>query len=548
MKTIIIKLTCTVLAILTLVLLAPSFAVAEEKDSNLPLNIEANVLDNDTEKAEILDVKVNNLLGIDNINIEIPKENHDNNSNGTIKDSFVNVSVKDEKIDDIQVDVLAQPESALSSKAAVVDITVQDLSVVDNVNLGVLKQEEISTEDASLREEAVIDTVIQDMILVDNLDVAVLKQEEISTESVVSSEKAVNSTINDESNQGEIREQQAIHVKFSELPILETLHVGVLENQSAKTNDSYYENSKLLTLGLGDSISSQNASVDELELSVLESSNLENGKFLYDKSSVVGGELANSFLGDLSTFVLVSESTKDEEFLATNSGVVELVGNELPIVNGIHLGVLDQHEQLNGDEETFSKGVLQLEMIDDVKNELRVDVLTCKGYTNNVGTFQRNNTIALGLTNDYLGNTEINILPRESYVAAQPVVNPTNPSDESEENTDVKQEESNSELPGTVDDHKEGSTDEETNEGKNEHTNDVINETTEEITNENSAENSIVGFNPNSKGLSENNTVSNNGIFTGTSLPKTGGFFNSMMLLLMAVCLLGGGVTIRKLA
>ncbi|QFF97788.1 hypothetical protein PB01_02585 [Psychrobacillus glaciei] len=589
MRTIILKLTCTIFAILTLVLLAPSFAGAEENDTYLPLNVEVNVLDNNSEKAEILDVNVNNLLGIDSINVEIPNEKNKQNSNGNNEEAIADVSVNDKGIGDIKARVLSRKETALLNEEAVVDIAASDLLTVDEMDLAVLRQEVTSEENAFSREEAVVDIAIQGMTVVDEVDVGVLKQEQASTESATSSEKAVadirvddliiadqaeldvlsesNLTIKDEIHQGTLEVQQGVHLKTSDLPILENLHVGVLENQYVETTNGYYENSKILTVSLGDdgSPTLKNITLGDLELNVLEFKNMKNDSSELESSSLVGIELVDSFLGDLSTFVLLSESAKDEEFQATNSGVVKLVGNELPVLDGIHLSVLDQHQKLNGESKTFSEGVVQLDILSDVLDELSVDVLTTEGYTNSEGTSQIDHLITIGLTNDVIGNTVIDILPRENYVAGQTVIKPTNPSEESEDNYD---ENIGGSIGGTTDtdgdreevngDGSPGKTTD-TSEDADEVNNDTANETTDgslkghntvgnENTDREENETSIVGFSSNSNGVKGNSSSSNSEFYVGSSLPKTGGLFTSVMLIIMAICLVGSGVTIRKFA
>ncbi|WP_391119685.1 hypothetical protein [Psychrobacillus sp. L3] len=526
MKTISKNFTCTVLGFLTMLFLAPSFVVAEGNGSHLTLQIEVNLLDNNPDKADIVDVEVNKLIGIESVNTKVPNE-------GKTEEALVTASVIDEEIGDTEVSVLSQSETKSASEKALVDIVTEKPLIVDEVNVDIMNQQESLTETDKTSKEAVVDIGLENLAIVEDVEIGVLKQEQVE-------EGATSS-----------HEDQGVHSKIPDLPVLGTLHVGLLESEKKKVNEEYVDNSKLLTIEL------ENAILEGLELNVLENNNMENDSFEKHESSVVGAELVDQVLGNITINVLLSESIKEGDFTKYDSGVVELVSNELPVLNEVHLGILDRHSQSSGEEKSFSEGVLQLDVFSDVIGSLNADALTSKGYTESGGTTQRDNTISLGL-NNLLGSTVIDILSRETYLAAQPIINPNNPNNDPDESADETSEGNNAEVPVSVADNEEGSTEgnkgtyDDMNESTNDGTTGTIDETTNEVDYDVGAteedESSLVGFSANSNGVSGNKTLSNSGIFTGSSLPKTGGFLNSMMLLLMAVCLLVCGVTIRKFA
>ncbi|WP_391207165.1 LPXTG cell wall anchor domain-containing protein [Psychrobacillus sp. L4] len=528
MKTISKNFTCTVLGFLTMLFLTPSFVAAEGNGSHLPLQIEVNLLDNNPDKADIMDVEVNNLIGIDSINIKISNE-------GKMKEALVTASVIDEEIGDTEVSILSQSETKTESEKALVDIVTENPLIIDEVDVDIMNQQETLRETDKTSKEAVVNIGLENLAIVKDVEIGVLKQEQVE-EGTTSS-----------------REDQGVHSKITDLPVLGTLHVGLLESEKKEANEEYVDNSKLVTIGLENASSSKNAILDGLELNVLENNNMENDSFEKHKSSVVNAELADQVLGNIDINVLLSESIKEGDFKKYDSGVVELVSNELPVLNEVHLSILDRHSQSSGEVKSFSEGVLQLEVFSDVIGSLNADVLTSKGYTDNGGTTQRDNTISLGL-NNLLGSVGIDILPRETYLAAQPIINPNNPNNDPDESTDETSEEINAEVPVVVDDNEEGNqgTNDDMTESPNDGTTGMIDETTNEVDFDVGAmdedESSLVGFIANSNVVSGSKSLRNSGIFTESSLPKTGGFLNSMMLLLMAVCLLGGGVTIRKFA
>ncbi|MEI4769045.1 hypothetical protein WAX74_05145 [Psychrobacillus sp. FJAT-51614] len=619
------KLSWILLGIFALVLLVPSIVVAEENDSQ-SFQLEVNILNNDTEYAEIVDVEVTDLQGVNEINVEIPNSDEEGKNveavaNVTATEELVAVEanviaqsnstttseqeVIDIASDEVDVEALNQKESssftAVSSEQAVVDVRIEELIQTDDVDVEVLKEEESSTAASKSSEEAVVDIGIEDIILTDDVDVEVLKEEESSTAASKSSEEVLvdigieDKILTDDVDVEVLKEEESstttvkstkeagVHLGIIDLPLLDTLHVGVLEDhQFSQTNREIYSNSKLLTVGLNDGSpsASDKTILDDLELNVLEDSNKENDSIKMDKSSVVGIELVNRQLGDLAAFVILDESVQNEKVTSNDRGVIEIASNELPLANGIHLGVLDQHDTSNDGSNSFSEGVLQLDVLSDVLDEISVDVLTSEGQTtSNDGTIQKDNAASLRFNNRLLDNA-VSILPRVSSASAPSVNNPTNPSDNLVEDPEtiigdvpgINDEDgsvSEAENEGTNNENSKGTngdSSEETTKGTTEESSEDLNEnlgsdsdgSTDENENlygsgvgseeEENNQSVAVGSGSDFNGGNGNSALSDSNYFSGSSLPKTGGFFTGIMLLVIAISLFGGGLTIRKFA
>lgn len=543
MKITSLNFTCTVFGFWMSLILTPSLAEAAENDSNLLSQIEVNVLNDNSEKAPILDVEINDLLGIDNIDVEIPNANGLQNSNE--EEKLVNVSVVDEEIGNLEIDVLSQTESTASSEQAVVDITAEDLIVDDDVNIEVLKQKESLTETAYSSETAVVDAELAPNIIADQIDLEVLADKEYVTK--------------DSTTEETMNLEEGVHLKLTNVPVVEAIHVGVLESQTSASNEGFVENSSLLNVKTEDE--NPNFLLNDLELNVLPISDSNEGESEQSSSSVASLETADGLLGELSADVLLSRWASEENTNMFASRLVELVSDQFPITDQMHIGILDYHE-INGMNEQYSNdGVLQVDILSDQLDELTVDVLTNDYYTNSEGSFESNNGISLGVNNDLLQNTNVQILTREEFVAALPINGPNNPDEsegsspeDGEENTTVENE-----VPTLVDEEtEEVYADASENDNMNEDTNANTNpnasmntneeETADDSANETAANNEEEQDDASLFGNLNDTSFNGSGIQDGSLLPKTGGFFDGMLLMLLALSLLASGLTIRKFA
>ena len=616
-----LKIIGSILGLGTFLMIAPSLVAAEESESTIP-SININLLSQDNEHAGILDVKVSDLIIIDNIDVKIP--NVEENA-----EELAHVSITNEEIGTIEANVLTKTETVASNEQAVVDIGIQDIPIVNKVDVEILKQVENTSTDSSSNESALVDVAIEDLIVTENVDVEVLKQVENTSTDSTSSESALvdvaiedlivtenvdvevlkqveNTSTDSFSNEstlvdvaiedlivtdrveisvldsenfmkGENKKetQKGVHLKLSNLPLLGTLHVGVLENKFVKKNQNQQKDSSLVTIGLGEESSLSNSLIDKVELNVLENSQISSKNLQAEKSAVVGLELNDTSLGDLSTYVLLSESTMDKGNRTNNSGLLEVNTDDLLLLEDIHLGVLDRHVDEGEEAFSLSEGLLQLDLISDLTDEISIDVLTNDEFTNNTGTYQNGKTISIGLKNDLVGEINVDILPTENFVAATPI-NPMPPMEDVVEEVEGNEGEDGS-SEEIITDHIPVAENDLVTEN-----NPVINEDEDSADEQNapndegiivveeegsdSSANTLIP-NPNliadgddeiltEEKITEDDETSlganffnNDGnFFNGSSLPQTGGFFTGIMLLVIALSLLSGGWTIRKIA
>ncbi|MEK5205854.1 hypothetical protein [Psychrobacillus sp. FSL H8-0510] len=615
-----LKVIGSVLGLGTFLMIAPSLVAAEESESTIP-SININLLSQDNEHAGILDVKVSDLIIIDNIDVKIP--NVEENA-----EELAHVSITNEEIGTIEANVLTKTETVAPNEQAVVDIGIQDIPIVNKVDMEILKQVENTSTDSSSNESALVDVAIEDLIVTENVDVEVIKQVENTSTDSTSSESALvdvavedlivtenvdvevlkqveNTSTNSFSNESTLVDvaiedlivtdrveisvldsenfmkdenkketQKGVHLKLSNLPLLGTLHVGVLENQFVKKNQNQQKDSSLVTIGLGEESSLSNSLIDKVELNVLGNSQISSKNLQAEKSAVVGLELNDTSLGDLSTYVLLSESTMDKGNRTNNSGLLEVNTDDLLLLEDIHLGVLDRHVDEGEEAFSLSEGLLQLDLISDLTDEISIDVLTNDEFTNNSGTYQNGKTISIGLKNDLVGEINVDILPTNS-VAATPT-NPIPPMEDVVEEVEGNEGEDGS-SEEIITDHIPVAENDLVTEN-----NPVINEDEDSADEQNapndqgiivveeegsdSSANTLIP-NPNliadgddeiltEEKITEDDETSlganffnNDGnFFNGSSLPQTGGFFTGIMLLVIALSLLSGGWTIRKIA
>ncbi|WP_427138107.1 hypothetical protein [Psychrobacillus psychrodurans] len=694
-----LKVVCSALGLWTFLLIAPTFVAAEEKDSDTPMSLAINILDENSQNAEVLDAEVNDLLGIDSIQVKIPNidrnteeitsisitdndsgdidagiltstetvlskeqavvdiaikdvpsvnnvtvevlNNEENTSDHSKSDesALIDVAVEDLIVtNDVDVELLKQEENSLdhskvsesslvdvaledlmttgdvdvellkqeenrsdhskSDESALVDVAVEDLIVTDDVDVEVLKQEENSSDHSKSDESALVDAAVENLIVTDDVDVEVLKQEKnTSANGSFSNEGVVEATIEviadqlelnfftddeSESDQEQMELYQGIHLSLNDIPLLETLHVGVLENQSIDQINNLKDSSQLLTVGLGDAETfPTNSLLDEVELNLLENEQSWSDDSNEEKNAAVSLGFYDSNLGDFTVDVMLSEFVNSDDYISNSSGLVELNTEDLPLLEDIHLGILDRHEEVEGEGSYISNGVLQLDILSDLTDEISADILANDEYVNEEGIYRNRQTITIGVVNDILGETIIDILPTETFEALSS--NPVTPipGNESEEvvieNLDINEEEeglsskNNTLIPGTdnVNNDEDITTDNSVaqNDGNVDEGN-ALEELTpypdEEIIvadgNESdskdtmienptlTSDNESVTEEENVSGIGGNFNNTDDNFFTGSSLPQTGGFFTGMMLLIIALGLLGSGSAIRKLA
>ncbi|MCZ8533958.1 hypothetical protein [Psychrobacillus psychrodurans] len=559
-----------------------------------------------SDESGLVDVAVEDLIVTNDVDVELLKQEENSSEHSKASESsLVDVALEDlMTTGDVDVELLKQEENSSdhskSDESALVDVAVENLIVTDDVDVEVLKREENTSDHFMSDESALVDAAVEDLIVTDDVDVEVLKQEKnTSANDSFSNEGVVEATIEDliiadhlelniftddesESDQEQMELYQGIHLSLNDIPLLETLHVVVLEDQSIDQINNLKESSQLLTVGLGDAETfPTNSLLDEVELNLLENEQSWSDDSNEEKNAAVSLGFYDSNLGDFTVDVMLSEFVNSDDYISNNSGLVELNTEDLPLLEDIHLGILDRHEEIEGEGSYTSNGVLQLDILSDLTDEISADILANDEYVNEEGIYRNRQTIAIGVVNDILGETIIDILPTETFEALSS--NPVTPipGNESEEvvieNLDINEEEeglsskNNTLIPGTdnVNNDEDITTDNSVaqNDGNVDEGN-ALEELTpypdEEIIvadgNESDSKDTMIE-NPtltsdkesvteeeNVSGIGGNFNNTDDNFFTGSSLPQTGGFFTGMMLLIIALGLLGSGSAIRKLA
>ena len=322
-----LKVFWSILGLGTFLMITPTFIAAEENtDSTNPLSIDIDVLSEDSENAEILDVDINNLLGIENIDVKIPNSEENTEEIGSI-------TINDEERVRIETDILTETETQVADEQAVVDVVVEELLGTEEVEVEVLKQDEIQSNGSHSSESAVADVTAKELLGTEEVEVEVLKQDENQSNGSHSSESAV------------------VDVEAKELLGTEEVEVEVLKQKENQWNDSHSSGS-----AVADVEAKELLGTEEVNIEVLAQDERTSANASFYTEAVVQATIDNLAISDqIELNLLKKEKSIQDHNQMQEQQVVHLGLNDLPILDKLHLGFLENKttkEKTNSLEDT----------------------------------------------------------------------------------------------------------------------------------------------------------------------------------------------------
>ncbi|WP_438296556.1 hypothetical protein [Sporosarcina sp. FA15] len=388
-----------------------------------------------------------------------------------------------------------------------------------------------------------------------------------------------------------------VDIQADNVPILGDLKAQIPAKSpvSANTSDVGEDNQQKSALATVE-LTNPNGVIDDLDVSVVEQSSMQDENSAESKSSLASVNLSTPITNEVELDVLLSDAQSGDETSSYDGGLVELNAEDLPVLGEVHAGVLDSHYKNAEETTSLSSGLLQADLDDGLLDKTSVDVLTLDRNTDGNMTSTKHSGVSLIVGNDTIGNINVDILTNETIQPVAAVEQPgstegdtelTPPIDDAtgltpDEGGDVATQNEETVSPPKTEDVtglKPGSdadgvspnvnieeqtpstvTEEIT---LNENTEGVSDDTVGITHSEDSASSAseeetdgIVWAATDSNAMSEaiamdtigmkQNPPTSNGM--GQVLPKTGGFFDSIILSLLALFLLATGLGIRRFA
>lgn len=388
-----------------------------------------------------------------------------------------------------------------------------------------------------------------------------------------------------------------VDIQADNVPILGDLKAQIPAKSpvSANTSDVGEDNQQKSALATIE-LTNTDGLIDDLNVSVMEQSSMQDENSASSKSSLASIDLSTPITNEVELDVLLSDAQSGDETSSYDGGLVELNAEDLPVLGEVHAGVLDSHYKNAEKTTSLSSGLLQADLDDGLLDKTSVDVLTLDRNTDGNMTSTKHSGVSLIVGNDTIGNINVDILTNETIQPVAAVEQPgltegdtelTPPIDDAtgltpDEGGDVATPNEETVSPPKTEDvtglkpgsdaggvspnvNIEEQTPSTVTEGipLNENAEGVSDDTVGITHSEDSASSAseeetdgIVWAATDSNAMSEaiamdtigmkQNPPSSNGM--GQVLPKTGGFFDSIILSLLALFLLATGLGIRRFA
>ncbi|MGN7388922.1 hypothetical protein [Sporosarcina sp. SAFN-015] len=526
--------------------LSPSNASADEGDSF----VDVNVLSKEDGKSSVLDVEILDLPIVGDVNVNIPSDPENDDS-----DALATVEVSSGVVDDLDVSVLEETDTKTS--VATVEL---ESSLTDDVTVDVLSDEQTSNS----FDGGVIEVNGDDLPLLGETHVGVLDEHvTVGEEGNSDSSGLIQTDLND--------------------GLLEDASVDILAMEKAEGK----EKSAVVDVSVDD-----DGLLDDIGVSVLKREETNSDS----KASLASVGLETAVTDDVNVDIASSDRTVN----SFDGGLVEVNGDDLPLLGETHVGVLDKHLMADADGNSYSSGLIQTDLNDGLLEDASIGVLVRKMEMAEDEGSVMSSGVSLNVKLPGTDDISANVLTRKRQfeIAIDEAPSVTTPStdeengDVAEENASVNEEESD--VPAIPE-----STDNPSSDGNEEGA--MSNSNQEMVTPPASEGDSGDGFNGEIEGSLENNSGSDavveepeqessagNGIsgnvdadsgyrtgeLNGTadasslsetgqsnvmkglamnsadsqsSLPRTGGFWDGKRLAFLALGLMAMGVILRKM-
>ncbi|MEK5066986.1 hypothetical protein [Sporosarcina sp. FSL K6-1508] len=318
-------------------------------------------------------------------------------------------------IDDLDISVLEQSgmrdENSAEDKSSLASVNLST-QVTNEVELDVLLSDEQSGEETSSYDGGLVELKAEDLPVLGEVHAGVLDGHYKNAEESTSVSSGL--------IQADLEEG-----------LLDETSVDVLAVDKSINEESSQQSTALASVKVDDD--SLGGLIDDLDISVLEQSSMQDENSAEDKSSLASVNLTTPITNEMEVDILLSDEQSSEETSSYDGGLVELNAEDLPVLGEVHAGVLDGHYKNDEENTSLSSGLIQADLDDGLLDETSVDVLALDVNTDGKVTSTKHSGVSLVVGNDEIGNLNVGILTNETI---QPVAAVEQPGS-SEEDTEL---------------------------------------------------------------------------------------------------------------
>ncbi|HJF33788.1 MAG TPA: hypothetical protein K8V56_18635 [Sporosarcina psychrophila] len=401
---------------------SPSFANADEIGENNLFNLDINLLNDKEDKATIVDIQADNVPILGDLKAQIPakspisantsEEGEGNQQNSAL--ATVELTNPDGLIEDLDISVLEQSsmqdENSAEDKSSLASVNLTT-PITNEMEVDILLSDEQSSEETSSYDGGLVELNAEDLPVLGEVHAGVLDGHYKNDEENTSlSSGLIQADLDD--------------------GLLDETSVDVLAVGKSMNEENSQQSTALASVKADDD--SLGGLIDDLDVSVLEQSSMQDENSAESKNSLATVNLTTSITNEVEVDVLLSDEQSSEETSTYDGGLVELNAEDLLVLGEVHAGVLDGHYKNDEASTSFSSGLIQVDLDEGLLDETSVDVLALDVNTDGKVTSTKQSGVSLIVGNDEIGNLNVGILANETI---QPVAAVEQPGS-SEEDTE----------------------------------------------------------------------------------------------------------------
>ena len=383
---------------------SPSFVNADEPGEDNSLNLDINLLNDKEDKATIVDIQADNVPILGDLKAQIPAKSpvsantsdvgEDNQQKSAL--ATIELTNTDGLIDDLNVSVMEQSsmqdENSASSKSSLASVNLST-PITNEVELDVLLSDAQSGDETSSYDGGLVELNAEDLPVLGEVHAGVLVSHYKNAEESTSLSSGLLQADLDDG-------------------LLDETSVDVLSVDKSMNEESSQQSTALASVKADDD--SLGGLIDDLNVSVMEQSSMQDENSAASKSSLASIDLSTPITNEVELDVLLSDAQSGDETSSYDGGLVELNAEDLPVLGEVHAGVLVSHYKNAEESTSLSSGLLQADLDDGLLDETSVDVLTLDRNTDGNMKTTKHSAVSLIVGNDAIGNINVDILTNET--------------------------------------------------------------------------------------------------------------------------------------
>ncbi|MFS0689324.1 hypothetical protein AB1K89_08785 [Sporosarcina sp. 179-K 8C2 HS] len=187
--------------------------------------------------------------------------------------------------------------------------------------------------------------------------------------------------------------------------LLDDASVNVLAAEKAKNMSTKHETSVVADV----SVDNHKGLLDDVNVSVLKYAESETADLEDSKASLASVGLETPVTDDLNVDVASIDRTAN----SFDGSLVEVNGEDVPLLGETHVGVLDKHVKADGEGKSFSTGLIQTELNDGLVEDASIEVLVRKMETTADGGLVTSSGASLNLGLPGMDDISAGVLKRQ---------------------------------------------------------------------------------------------------------------------------------------